>query len=258
VLAGLDEREVFNFLTGTSFPRSAGDSDEILWQLDEPITIAAGATAIIKADFRDPNNTDARVAATSVWTPDSDNWDFSTGFANLTIVAENGGNQARYEITNTGAQGDLTQAIVRGLPLRAHNPVISERQDDDSIDQLGKLPLGIRFQLQDDPNEVDSFLELILAGTAPVSSVRAQSVRIYPNQSNTLMRAFMEGDVGNKLMIDEDAMAWSDQPVFIDASTIVIRTGVITVDWTISDAGLHAAGYFILDVSQMDVDQLAP
>ena len=258
VLAGLDERDVFNFITGTSFPRSAGATDEIMWQLDEALSIAAGATAIIKADFRDPNNTDARVAATAVWTPDSDNWTFSNGFGTLTIVEEIGGNQARYEITNTGSIGNLTQAVVRGTPLRALNPVISERQDDDSITQLGELPLGIRFQLQDDPNEVDSFLDLILAGTAPISHVRAQSLRIHPNQSNTLMRAFMEGDIGNKLLIDEDAMAWSDQPVFIDAVSIVIRTGIVSCDWTISDAGLHAAGYFILDVSQMDVDQLAP
>lgn len=258
LLADLDEPVVQNLLTGTSFPRVEGDSDEVLWSLSEAITIAAGATQIIKANFRDPNNQDARLSAIGVMEPDSDTWTFSTAFSNWTIVSEIGGNQARFEITNDGATGTLDAAQLKGQPLRAYEPVISEDRNEASITDLGELTLDLRFQYQDDANVVDSFLDLIMDAVSNTKQLRAKSVRISPNRSSELMTAFISGEPGNKLLVNEAAFGFDSHPVFLDAVSFTIQNRKITCDWTISNAGLYAQGFFRLDISQMDVGQLAP
>ncbi len=137
--AGLDEFK--NEVAVTCHPRTISDSDdELLWSLDEPVTIYPEKTRKIGAGYRDES--DNRIGGKDV---ELSNVDYSEGEA--TIIFEARANRATLEVTNHSQTDNavLESAEVRGKKITDFGRMEAEARDGESIAFYGQRSLGLNL-----------------------------------------------------------------------------------------------------------------
>ncbi len=126
---------------------SAGNT-EILWELDEEITLAPGEEKTITANYTEPG-TDTRVAGEDFIAPTPTNGDLSASPATIGVTGfEGNARSARITVQNSGkVDATLTLLRVRGRKITSHNVNEIVLRDADSIAQYGAREYAVTIDL---------------------------------------------------------------------------------------------------------------
>lgn len=216
-LTTLQQRgDVTNAVQLVAHPRVPdANPTSILYDLQTPVALGAGATARILGPYRDPNQQSPRVGGTDMQAPDpnSPNFDYQMWSNNdgtgtdltafLTVVASYGGNGVRYALTNTGTvPGYVTRLRARGKGIYSYQTVIVEAQDDDSVDQVGKNQVTLDMPYQSTTDvlfEAATWLVAVYKNPGPRPSVTFE----VPNADGALLLRLMLLDVNSRVGIEE-------------------------------------------------------
>jgi hypothetical protein len=126
---------------------SAGNT-EILWELDEEITLAPGEEKTITANYTEPG-TDTRVAGEDLIAPTPTNGDLSASPATIGVIGfEGNARSARITVQNSGkTDATLTLLRVRGRKITSHNVNEIVLRDAASIAQYGTREYAVTIDL---------------------------------------------------------------------------------------------------------------
>ncbi len=245
----LSGEQVYNIVRLVTYPRFMDSSSEVLFTLQNSLSIAAGATVKITGGYRDPSG-NAKVSGIDMIAPVSttdylmNSQKDGTGSnltANLTVTALYGTNSVEYTLTNgAGVQGFVTKLQARGTGVYIYDTVESIAQDEDSISDIGPRVLSIDMKYQDDPAEIEGLAEAILdVYKTPITAVK--TITMCANRSEDLLRQFLGFDIGDRIRITEDMASPEARDYFINGVEFELLNRVIFFTWHVKPAVLDFA-----------------
>jgi len=247
------EQLIYNNIRGWAYPRTV-DSDasaQVLWALQESVTVPAGETVTIIGEYRDSDNPDVRIGGLDIITPTSDDWAFSAGAdSDWVVSATIGGNATEFDVTNnTGGSADITKLQARGKRVLTYEPVLAEAEDADSIAEYGDRNLRINMPYESNVNNVQSLVDSILSEYKD-PRVRARTVTFTANRNDAMMRAALGGEPGKRISLVDSVNGVAGDYFIQGVSLNIERGGLMRTTWYLLDA--TAVSYFRLDVSSLD------
>lgn len=252
-----NEQNILNIIQATAYPRTVdSDATAVLWELTgDDITIASGETVSLVGKYTDCDSPGTRIGGTEMVTPTTDDYAFSTGDTNISVVATLGGNAVEWEITNnSAASGDITKLQVRGKRVLIYRPVRVEASDSDSVAayQDRKIPLNLSYQNK--MVEAQDFVDVILTWYKD-EVLQVKSVTFSANRNDTIMKAALKGEMGCKITLSETVAGISAGSYFINGTQLAITQGdLIKVTWSLTPA--DGTVYWILGTSKLDTETL--
>lgn len=204
-------KNIANHVKMITYPRTVDTSNQVLWSLSTPITIAAGETLTdIRGRYTDPANGQSEISGVSMVTPvittdylmnaaiDGSGVDRS---ADLVVSANyNGTAEVIYTLTNNNAATSyITKLQARGLGVYVYDT--SEKMYDSTTSQTtyGVVPLDIDMPYLDgvdnlfvyaDKGATNAFNGGILT-QLDVSMLTVERVSFIVNRDSKLMLGFM-------------------------------------------------------------------
>ncbi len=250
-----DERNILNIIKAIAYPRTVDvAADSLLWELTgDDITIPGGESVRVTGRYTDSNSPGTRIGGVEMVTPTTDHYSFTTGDANVTVVADLGGNSVVWDITNDGAgSGDITKLQAMGKRVLVYRPVTVEATDTDSTASFGDRKISLPLRYQNKMTEAQDFVDIILSWYKD-ETLRVKSVTFSPNRNSTLMLAFLKGVIGNRITLSEVVSGIESEDFFISGIRTSITEGnIIKVTWALMPASANY--YWILGTSKLDTE----
>jgi hypothetical protein len=253
---------VYNHVEVTCYPRSVGDTLEVLGRIsqDDAIPIEAGAALAVVVPFRDSSNTEINIGGMSCVEPvagadflvtsdpggEGDNEN-----ASITPTATFYGDRA--EVTLTSAAGEalyLQWLQVRGYAVRARERVTVIAEDATSIAAYQRRKLKINAVLMSNPAEAQVLADFLLARYKDPQGV-ISGVGFVANVNATLMAAARDLELCDRVTVSETQTGLSSYAGHVGALDHRITPIVHRV--TVSLMPHYDIGTpFRLDISQLD------
>lgn len=203
-----------NHVAVTCYPRTVGSVYEVLGSLTQqhaPLIEASGTLTLV-IPFRDPANSAIRVGGKELLTPvagidlvcSSDPEGQGTDeTANVTPTVTAYSDRAEVILTNGVARPVYVQTLqIRGLAVRAQDPVTVVAQDATSIAARGKRKLDIHAPLISDPADAQLLANYLLSYyLTPLNVI--ENVQILANKDATWMAAVRDLELGDLVEITE-------------------------------------------------------
>ena len=245
-------KNFYNSTKFTAYPRRVDSAaTTVLFNLQSPMAIGAGETAIISGSYKDPTGVAQSVSGIDMVTPvanthykcyqnkDGTGTDLT---ANLTVSAVFGTGDFKYTITNSGDAGYITMATAVGRGVYTDIPAEYYLEDADSITEHGDYPLVVEMKYQDDPMVASRWAQVSLFQyKSLVSSV--DSVDFVASASGPMLNAFLYMEPGDRIRIKEDVTAINGD-FFIHAVKFSILPGnIVTFSWVLRAAGLDTFNF---------------
>lgn len=254
---------VFNHVEVIAHPRSIGDSNEVLWELEasDPPKVEPGQFKIFRAKFRDPNQKDFNIGGKSVIPPVSGT-DYTVNASadgsgqNLTtyfsVSANIFANMADITITNNGSIGGyITLIRIRGLAVRVYSPPIMFSDDSLSQADYQKRSLLVDATLQDSIQEAQEQADYLLGRYKdPLDEI--SGCLFHAGRSATLLNYARDIEIGDRIGITESQTGLSDFECFVSSIHHQIDGASHKVQINIEKA--DAGNYWIMNISQLGTD----
>lgn len=178
---------------------SAG-ATEVLYQLDEPVTLRPGASRTLRVSYRQTSS-DALVAGMNITTPNTGDGSLATtGSVSVSVTA--GATSAEITLTNNSgiAEGSLDTLIIRGRRLTSYGYQDVMREDNNSIVIYGRREITVDARLLDRAEEADTIAswELMLR-KAPRGEAYAVQLR---NRGAFYRKAQLARTIGDRILLD--------------------------------------------------------
>lgn len=229
-------KHYYNHIKTRAYPRRVDSAaTTVLFTLEKPIAVAAGATETIKGSFRDPDQEAVSVAGIDMVTPvattdyqlnaaeDGSGTDLT---ANLSVTATYGVNGVEYELENTGATlGYVIHLQARGKGVYTYRPVEYEDEYAAGINADGKHTLNLNLAYQDNPLVAKDFAGVFLDLYASKRLV-VDSVTMVANANRDLLDTFVKRQIGDKIQI------------LIGSAMVDGAYHIHSIDFTISSPGI--------------------
>ncbi len=248
-----------NRVSVKSYPRYVDTSNQVLFSLNNPISLSPGETKTIRGTYKDPNG-GARVSAKSVETPvsgtDYQMWSNSNGTgtnltANLTVTALSGVSDIEYTLKNTGGtSGYVTLLQARGLGIYLYDPVEYVTQDTDSINTFSYAPLTLDMKYQDDPYTAASVADVILEQDKEPRQI-LNKVNFLANYDDFLMKAFLHADIGDLIRVRETQTGIDGYYHIHGVDFEILQGGVIYFSWIVKEAISFNTDFWVLGTSTL-------
>jgi hypothetical protein len=213
---------LFNRAKLTTYPRTVDGSNVVLWNLDEPIEIAAGETIDnVRGQYKDPNNDAIEVNGYDMVTPVATT-DYLMNAAadgsganrtsDLVVTATYGSAEVSYSLTNNNASTSyitFLQARGKGIYIRDK----TEKVYDSTTSQAsyGVQPITVDFPYVSNMDDLFTFAPKS-GGTMynggiftnyDQPNMTADVVTIFVNKTSLAMMAFMFQEPGDTLYLYE-------------------------------------------------------
>lgn len=232
---------VYNRIRVTAHPRAVdAENNTILWSADSIIVVAPGQTVTVWASYTDPGNPERLVGATAIqetptpyldWAANVDPTGLSTDATGSVTVSVTGfASTAKIEITNGAAvsvylvdSAGVPFLQVKGRGVYDYAPITAESY---TASTYADRTLAIDLPYQDDGNiaqGVADFLKLLWA----ITTRKAKRVRINPQESNTLMLAALQREIGDQITLSETMTGLSS----VDCSIVGVEFEVAQPAW---------------------------
>lgn len=230
----------------------------VLFSLGAALAIARNTTAVISAPYRDPDQRAQRVGGIDMVDPvASTDYEFfenedGTGAdltSQLSIVATFGGNSAVLEITNAGPDDGFIPANglqLRGRGLYDFEPLISDQQDEASVEAFGENSLAYDMPYQSDPENAVDLGQFILALNAD-EETRIESVTFVANWSDEHVEQAFNGAISDRVSVTAGSIGIQERPHFINGITLSVRmSGLMIVTYDLAPVDTNE--YWLLEV----------
>jgi hypothetical protein len=248
----------YNSAKFTAFPRRVDASaTTVLWNLQNPMAIAANETVILSGSYKDPAGVAKQISGIAITTPALNthyqafvNKDGSGGAIGITVSAIDpitskstlGTGDFKYYITNGATAGFITMCKVIGKGVYTDIPAEYYVEDTASITAHGDYPLIVNMPYQDDPMVAARWADISLFQYKNlITSV--DSITYSCNKSGDFLNAFLYLEPGDRIRIKEDVTnVYGD--FFIHAVKFSIMPGnLVTFTWTLRATGLDTFNF---------------
>lgn len=236
--------DVFNDVTVTYYPRRTDSSVVVLFTLQERVRIKKGETAVVDAQYRDPDGKTSRAAGTEMVFPVSaTDYDFKAGrggggatlTSQLSLSFEIGGTGARIIAENAGPRNGYLFVQLRGKGVYTQEPVSVRVRDLESITKYGLRELSYQAEYISDEADARALAtRLIDAHKAPRTFVASVQFAI---DSTTLNQSAAHMGATRKIGIQEKITG------LLDTDYWQLGTGKLD-----DTAGADAANLYALDI----------
>lgn len=261
--------KVVNKVIARCYPREIDTvTNAVLFGLQSPITLEAGKTQSILAEYHDPNGGNVKVAGKNMIAPVSGT-DYAmftnkdgTGTnltANLSVTVDYAAGAVFYTLENTGAtNGYVTKLQARGTAIYLYEPLDIVVQDNTSIAARGENVLNIDMKYQDEPTSPQYIAERVVRQNKDPKPL-IERIYFTANTSELLMTAFMYLGVGDLVYIIDDRSR-NNGYFYIQSRKFSLGLGgIIKFSWTVKKAYSLQNSYWVLGHSRLGVDTiLAP
>lgn len=255
----------YNRIKATAYPRRIdAAATTILFTLQSPMYLAAGATATISGNYKDPTGIARRVSGISMVTPvanthyqmfaniDGTGTDLT---ANLSVVPAFGTTNFFHTITNTGITGGyITKFIAVGKGIYWDDSVDYIVQDDASILKNGVSQLNLDLKYQDDPIVAESFANVLL-NQYKDPRTNTKSITESVNKSTSTANAFLYLEPGDRIHHTE-IMGGVNADFYIQGVKFAVVPGedsdIIAFTWYLKDAGFDTFSFGAWDTDLWD------
>lgn len=195
---------VINLFNISANPRRIDASAQVLFKLDAPVAISGGQTIVLKGTYADPAG-GLPINGQNMITPatpgdylantmfDSSGADLS---ADLIVTPSYGGEGFRHLVKNNSLyKGWITKFNYRGYGIYRYNPISHAEEDANSIAEFSTQSESMDQKYQ------NALLHGRVYAATVVEEERSarmilNKVTFIANRSNTLMMAFLNGDIG--------------------------------------------------------------
>lgn len=197
--------DLYNVVRVRVSPRTLSvTATEVLYELDEPITLRAGQTRTLRASYRQADS-DAMVAGMDITPPNTG--DGSLAYSgNLSVAFEAGATSAEITLMNLDGESNklsdeatLTALIVRGRKLTSYGYQDAQATDTASVVAYGKRMMEVDARLLDRVEDAETIADWELAlHKSPRGQVYAAQLT---NRDATAREAQVKLTVGDRLTI---------------------------------------------------------
>lgn len=211
-------KHLSNYITVTSYPRAYSPAATILYEVQNGISLAAGETRDIVANFRDPENKAVRVAAVGVVAPvGTTDYKLGTSTAGtdnalataLTLGSFSyGANAGSYSFTNNGVTNGYLWFQTRGTAVYLYDGVeyIAQGTASQAAHGLQSINVNMPYQASPDTAEqIGAFLRYDLEN--PRYEVDKYS--FWANRDSKHLFAFISLEIGERIRISETQSGFS-------------------------------------------------
>jgi len=258
--------DYYNEVVTETYPRRVDASaTSVLFSLDRPVTVGAGATVNISGSYSDPDQKAVEVSGIDMVTPvattdylmnTAEDGSGTNITANLTVTATYGANGVDYALANSyGSTGYVTKLQARGKGVYTFSPVTYSAEYSTGITAHGRRTLRIDMPYQDNPLVGVDFAQTILDAVKS-AGLRVTSITYEANKSAALASAFVALNIGDRITLQLSDYSISMDAFITRVDINVSEGGLITCTYGLLDEALTLAGsYWILDsasYSQLD------
>lgn len=237
----------FDILTGrdriitrvqcTNYPRTQdAGTTTVLYELTEPVFIAAGGEVTFRTPYTDPTNKRARVgimkgteASTHAANSQSDGLGTDLT-AQTAVLITYGANTAELRMVNAGPSDVyITQLELQGRGVYADQPVVMQsKSTDELIARVGDNLLSIDQPYQDKPDRGYALAEYVRAGWEQERSIpRMLLLRVGDGSPSAVVNAAIEADIGDLVSITETVTGVAARHVFVNGVRLRVSSGNI-------------------------------
>lgn len=231
---------VINRMLAKVPPRRLDTTPQILFRLDAPIRIGAGATITIKGSYADPAGGGAitgqdmidPVITTDYTANTKKNGNGTNITSSLTIVTDYGTAGFEHTVTNGNASpGWIRLFNCRGTGIYIYNPIQYEASDAASITEFGYHDLSFEQQYKDELDTAGPFADSVV-DEFKQPAINLTKIRLAANRSNANMMAFLYTDVGflRRVTLTELGL---DLNYYVQGVEFEVNGGIIMYSWAL-------------------------
>lgn len=199
-----DLKEFKNEIRVTCHPRTVSASDnDLLWQLEEPVTIAPDQIREIGASYRD--DSDNRIGGKDITLS---NVTFSEGSAS--VVLEPGANRAKITLRNqsSGQQAVLATCEVRGTKITDFGRMEATAIDRESIAYYGQRTMAMNLPSVDDLDYAQTIADFELGRRAtPAGKVSTITLVSHASEGGNQHAQQLARTLGERIRVKETQTA---------------------------------------------------
>ncbi len=258
--AGRSRADLVNALRLTVHPPEVSSARVVLASLAAPFLLAAGATAYVTLDYRDPDTLQP-CGGISVSPPDAYYGDYAANTradglgtdktAQLTVSWPFGGYPGAasmtYLLLNGGADDFyVTTLQVRGYAVIDRDPITVSTSDATSIAAYGRRTLDMDLPYQGDPNVAQGLADYWRTLYADADT-RATSLSCVIVSDAALQALLLGVDVGSRVALVEPLTAL-DRSYWVQGIALTLRAGPVA-DLTLRLAPASQTLYWLLGTS---------
>lgn len=250
--------DYYNEVVTETYPRRVDASaTSVLFSLDRPVTVGAGATVNISGSYSDPDQKAVEVSGIGMVTPvattdylmnTAEDGSGTNITAYLTVTATYGANGVDYALANSyGSAGYVTKLQARGKGVYAFQPVTYSAEYSTGINAHGRRTLRVDMPYQDNPLVGVDFAQSILDAVKAIG-LRVTSITYEANKSAALAAAFVGLNIGDRITLDLSDYGLSLDAFITRVEVDVSEGGLVTCTYGLLDEALTlAGGYWTLD-----------
>lgn len=245
--------QVYNVVRVTIHPKTvdAAATTVLYAATGTPLSIAAGQSLVVWADYRDPANTQTLIGGTAIVNPLVSGTDYagnsqvdglgSNLSASLSVTLEPFASTAKITITNNHATSTIYLVNGSGQPfLQVRGKGIYDRgpqtYEKASTASYGTRPFPIDLDYQSNASIAQSYADYVHAQFSDLSS-RVESLTFVANESGDFMTQALDREPGDVITVTEPVTGLSAVEAVIHVVEIeYMKGGRTVVTWGLSPA----------------------
>jgi hypothetical protein len=256
---------LYNRIKSTAYPRAVdAAATSVLFTLQSPVFIAAGAILSITGKYRDPYGGTSNVSGIDMVVPEeTTDYLMSTvkggGGTDLTTylqiihpatTGEYGTGDVIYTLKNThgSLDGWVNKLQARGRGVYIYDAIDYTVEDSNSIELIGPQQLNLDMKYQVDPTIIADFATIVLSQYKDAKTI-VDKATFVANMSAFLMMAFLHIEPGDRVHMPEE-VSGIDTDFYVNGVEFEIRMGnLCTCTWYVRDAGLDTYDFAKWDIN---------
>jgi len=256
----LDDSLIYNEIIVASNPRVETSEIEI-WKREATISVEAGATETIWANFVDPD-TGRSEPASVVVTPvaytdyEANSKEDGTGddlTGEITVAFTAFAKSAKIEITNNASvTAYVTYFRIRGKLIRTFHKIIRKAEDPSSQSEFQTRSLDIDLAWQQKPLVAKDYADFLLSQLKqPVGNVKITLT----NSTNELLAAILEREISDRITVNEARTGLSaDYYIGRMIHHVTLGSSFHTCVWVLENVDQFGGEWWILGYSKLGIN----
>lgn len=226
--AGL--KDFKNEIVVACHPRNiSATADEILWDLEDPLTIGAGETRTIRAKFEDESGGRVGGRDTSL--------SYNATSSHLTVTMEAKANSATLKVVNAGTvDATLNSCTIKGQKILDQGRMEALAKDPTAIAQFGRRTMNINASALSDFDAAEAIADYELGQrVSPRGTIQSITLRSHPANGGSAHAHQLARTIGDRITIKE-TQTNHEADYYIMGEAHRLQAGVLETVWYLEPA----------------------